>query len=128
MAALSNTRHRKPHPPDHRPKGLTPQHIGKAGQTSRYRLSTTINQDRNQPLDYEEDTWLRRRVVNDTRSRALLLYARRAVADLAEAGGWEAEYPRDVWRMHRLGFDGRRSLRFGGIEQPWLRDLAKRWV
>ena len=81
-------------------------------------------------LDHEEGTWLRIAdgVVNDTRSRALLLYARRAVADLAEAGGWEAEYPRDVWRMHRLGFDGRRSLRFGGIDQPWLRDLAKRWV
>jgi integrase len=48
--------------------------------------------------------------------------------DLAEADGWEAEYPRDVWRMHRLGYDGRRTLRFTGIRQPWLRDLAKRWV
>jgi hypothetical protein len=52
----------------------------------------------------------------------------RAVADLAEAGGWEAEYPRDVWRMRRLGYDGDRTLRFAAIPQPWLRDLTKRWV
>jgi hypothetical protein len=81
-------------------------------------------------LDHDEDAWLARAdgIVNDTRSRALLLYAQRTVADLAESGGWEAEYPRDVWRMHRLGFDGRRTLQFGGIEQPWLRKLTKRWV
>ena len=65
-------------------------------------------------LDHDEDTWLARAdgVVNDTRSRALLLYAHRAVADLAESGGWETEYLRDVWQMHRLGFDGRRRLQF----------------
>ncbi len=50
------------------------------------------------------------------------------IADLAKGGGWEAEYPRDVWRMRRLGYDGDRTLRFAGIPQPWLRDLAKRWV
>ena len=81
-------------------------------------------------LDHDEDAWLARAdgIVNDTRSRALLLYAQRTVADLAESGGWEAEYPRDVGRMPRLGFDGRRTLQFGGIEQPWLRKLTKRWV
>jgi len=81
-------------------------------------------------LDHNEGTWLTIAdgMVNDSLGRALLLYAHRAVADLAETGGWEAEYPRDVWRMHRLGFDGRRTLQFDRITQPWLRELAKRWV
>ena len=52
--------------------------------------------------------------VNDSLARVPRL-TRRAVADLAEAGGWEAEYPRDVWRMHRLGFEGGRTLRFDRI-------------
>src|ERR1700756_2979450 len=39
--------------------------------------------------------------------------------------GWEAEYPRDVWRMRRLGYDGDRPLRFAAISQPWLRHLTK---
>jgi integrase len=81
-------------------------------------------------LDHNEGTWLTIAdgMVNDSLGRALLLYAHRAVADLAETGGWEAEYPRDVWRMHRLGFDGHRTLQFDRITQPWLRELAKRWV
>ena len=81
-------------------------------------------------LDHDEDTWHdpARSTINDTRSRGFLGYASRVIADLAKAGGWEAEYPRDVWRMRRLGYDGDRTLQFAGIPQPWLRDLAKRWV
>ena len=81
-------------------------------------------------LDNDDDTWrvLGRTALNDSLSRSFLGYAYRQVADLAEAGGWEAEYPRDVWHMRRLGFDGDRTLRFTGIPQPWLRELAKRWV
>jgi integrase/ferredoxin len=81
-------------------------------------------------LDHDEDAWGERTrlTLGDTRSRGFLCYAYRAVADLAEAGGWEAEYTREVWRMHRLGYPGRRTLRFTGIGQPWLRELAKRWV
>ena len=81
-------------------------------------------------LDHDEDAWTERTrlTLNDTRSRGFLGYAYRAIADLAEAGGWEAEYPRDVWRMRRLGYDGDRTLRFTGIPQPWLRELTKRWV
>ena len=62
-------------------------------------------------LDHDEDAWHERTrlPINDTRSRGFLGYASRAVADLAEAGGWEAEYPRDVWRMRRLGYDGDRT-------------------
>lgn len=80
-------------------------------------------------LDHDEDIWRdHARAVNDTRSRGFLNYAHRAITDLAEDGGWEAEYPRDVWRMHRLGFDGHRTLRFTDIPQPWLREPTKRWV
>ena len=66
---------------------------------------------------------------------ALVSYARRQVAALAEEGpgGWEGEYPRDTWRLRRLGIPASASsavatLRFGGISQPWLKDLAKRWT
>lgn len=81
-------------------------------------------------LDRDQDTWRERArpTANDSRSRGFLTYAYRTIADLVEAGGWEAEYPRDVWRMHRLGFDGHRTLRFTGIPQAWLRELTKRWV
>jgi len=81
-------------------------------------------------LELGEDTCRERTrlPVNDSCARGLLGYACRVIADLAEAGGWEAEYPRDVWRMRRLGYDGDRTLRFTGIEHPWLRDLTKRWV
>lgn len=80
--------------------------------------------------DYDEHTWHQhgRSAVRDSRTRGFLSYAYRAVADLAEAGGWEAEYPRDIWQMRRLGFEGGRSLRFDVISQPWLRELAKRWT
>jgi hypothetical protein len=80
--------------------------------------------------DHDEDIWRQhgRSALNDSRSRGFLGYAYRKVADLAEAGGWEAEYPRDVWHLRRLGFDGERTLRFDGIPQPWLRELAKRWT
>jgi integrase len=59
---------------------------------------------------------------------ALLAWSRRQVADLAEAGGWDAEYPRDAWQMHRLGFEGRWVLDFTRIPQQELKDLAKRWI
>ena len=47
------------------------------------------------------------------------------------------EYPRDVWRLHRLpGLTlnagktphSRINLRFDRFTQPWLRTLAKRWA
>jgi len=65
---------------------------------------------------------------------ALASYARRQVAALAEGpGGWDSEYPRDTWRLRSLGITASASnaiatLRFGGISQPWLKDLAKRWT
>jgi len=62
---------------------------------------------------------------------ALLVYAHRQVTALAEGeGGWDSEYPRDTWRPRRLGIpaDGQPTLQFGGIIQPWLKDLAKQWT
>ena len=50
----------------------------------------------------------------------MLIFARRQLEDLADAGeGWDAEYGRDVWRLHNLGFGGRQTLRFDRIPQPW---------
>ena len=66
-----------------------------------------------------------------------LEYARDAVETLHEGTGWEVEYPRDVWRPHRLpGLTlnagktphSRVNLRFDRFTQPWLRTLAKRWA
>jgi integrase len=60
---------------------------------------------------------------------ALLGYAHRTVTTLAEGEGWDSEYPRDTWRLRRLGIEsGKATLQFAGIPQPWLKDLAKRWA
>jgi integrase len=59
---------------------------------------------------------------------AFLRYAREHVKDLHCGVGWEVEFPRDVWELHRLGIEGRKRLRFDGIPQPWLRELAKRFA
>ena len=67
--------------------------------------------------------------VNNPPATGLLIYAHRRVATLAEGQGWENEYPRDIWRLRRLGIDSAHAtLRFSGISQPWLKDLAKRWA
>lgn len=48
---------------------------------------------------------------------------------LHHGAGWDVEYPRDVWRLSRLGYDAPyENLRFTRIPQLWLRELAKRWV
>ena len=79
-------------------------------------------------LDRTEQEW--REAFGRKRSNAvaLLAWSRRQVTDLAEGGGWDAEYPRDAWQMHRLGFAGRNVLDFSRIPQRQLRDLVKRWI
>jgi hypothetical protein len=79
-------------------------------------------------LDRTEQEW--REAFGRKRSNAvaLLAWSRRQVTDLAEGGGWDAEYPRDAWQMHRLGFAGRNVLDFSRIPQQQLRDLVKRWI
>jgi integrase len=59
---------------------------------------------------------------------AFLRYAYRRLEDLHCGSGWEAEFPRDIWELRRLGIEGRKRLRFDGIPQPWLRQLAKRFA
>jgi integrase len=83
-------------------------------------------------LDWPEEIWrqrIGRPAPKDSNPRAFLIFARRQLEDLADVGGgWETEYGRDIWRMHLLGFEGRRRLRFDQIPQPWLREPAKRWA
>ena len=80
-------------------------------------------------LDRTEQEWRDQLPGSPHRNTAALLaWSRRKVADLAEGTGWDAEYSRDTWQMHRLGYDARRVLDFTGIPQPWLKDLAKRWL
>lgn len=66
-----------------------------------------------------------------------LVFAHDVVEILHEGAGWEVEYGRDIWRLHRLpGLtpmpgkppQARMHLRFDRIAQPWLRALAKRWA
>jgi integrase len=81
-------------------------------------------------LALEEQEW-RRRAGRGRQPAALLSYACRELCALAEGeGGWDSEYPRDTWRLPRLGITGTglAALQFGGIPQPWLKDLAKRWT
>jgi integrase len=82
-------------------------------------------------LQLSEQQWraeLGRRAPKDTNARSLLIYARRKVDDLFTAGGWDAEFPRDVWQLRRLGYPGNQTLDFTVIPQPWLRDLVRRWL
>ncbi|MEE2058021.1 tyrosine-type recombinase/integrase [Rhodococcus artemisiae] len=68
---------------------------------------------------------------------AFLAFARDVVEALHEGTGWDVEYPRDIWRLHRIpGLTtspgkspyARSHLRFDRIAQPWLRSLVKRWA
>lgn len=84
-------------------------------------------------LDWPEQTWRERFARRDpklgTSQRALILFGRRQIEDLTYGRGWEVEYPRDIWRLRNLGIDGSSAhVRFDRIPQPWLKDLAKRWV
>jgi len=87
-------------------------------------------------LDYSEQDW-RQAARSRLREPGLfILDARDAVETLRDGVGWEVEYPRDVWRLHKLpGITTshgqpvpRRRLRFDRVAQPWLRQLGKRWV
>ena len=78
-------------------------------------------------LDRAEQEW-REAFGKKNNAIALLAWSRRQVTDLAEGSGRDAEYPRDAWQMHRLGFEGRNVLDFSGIPQQDLKDLAKRWI
>ena len=85
-------------------------------------------------MDWTEEQWRQhkpppgQRGVSATTPRSLIIYARRQAEDLAFGRGWHVEYPRDTWRLRNLGIDDPIAhVRFGGIPQPWLKELAKRW-
>jgi len=59
---------------------------------------------------------------------AFLRYAYRCLEDLCLGTGWEVEFPRDIWELRRVGVEGNRRLRFDGIPQLWLRELAKQFA
>lgn len=88
-------------------------------------------------LDRDAVAWRRTAESGRVRDPVLfLLDARDAVETLRDGAGWEVEYPRDIWRLHKLpGITAsstdpapRARLRFDRIAQPWLRDLGKRWI
>jgi integrase len=81
-------------------------------------------------LDQPVQEWHRNHSARPNSSeRGLLSYAHRTVEDLARGRGWDAEYPRDTWRLRSLGFSGPlANLRFGRMSQQWLKDLAKQWT
>jgi integrase len=88
--------------------------------------------DRGEPAWIEawKDQFPRRaRFSNGDSGRALLVYARRMVEELHLGRGWDVEYPREVWRLRNWGVaEGPATVRFDQISQPWLRELAKRWI
>lgn len=49
---------------------------------------------------------------------------------LVHGTGWDREYLLDTWQLDRVGHaaTGVARITFTAIAQPWLRDLAKRWV
>jgi integrase len=79
--------------------------------------------------ELEWRTRIGRPAPKDSNPRALLAYARRGLEDLESGTGWAVEYPRDRWRLRRLGLsDADRTLVFDQIPQPQLRELTKRWA
>jgi integrase len=89
-------------------------------------------------LDWDEEQWMcyspaparagTAPLTAKSFPRTLVIYARQQAEALAFGRGWDVEYPRDTWRLRNLGVAGPAAhVRFGGIPQPWLKDLAKRW-
>jgi len=114
---------------DERTRTATPQLVSEAVHRAKAAGVSSL-------LDLSAREW---RKTFRSRMRAggvFLLDAREGVEILMDGTGWEVEYPRDVWRLHLLpGIEippGRRTerihLRFDRITQPWLRELAKRWL
>lgn len=90
-------------------------------------------------LELSEQQWRQQARTGRVRAPVLLLIEiRDAVELLRDGAGWESEFGRDVWRLERLpGITTpatatvprpRVRLHFERIPQPWLRDLAKRWL
>lgn len=82
-------------------------------------------------LERSEERWTALRLPGRKGGgwRPFILDARRRIEALAFGAGWETEYPRDIWRLRNLGIrEPQATIRFTGIAQPWLRELAKRYI
>ena len=81
-------------------------------------------------LEQPEEWWTALGAPTNGRGwRPFILDARRRVEALASGAGWDTEYPRDIWRLRTLGIDKpEATVSFAGIPQPWLRELAKRYI
>ncbi|WP_051574075.1 hypothetical protein [Streptomyces sp. PRh5] len=83
-------------------------------------------------LDRSSEQWMSYLGFSSERGRIerrFLLDAIGYLRDVVEGVGWDAEFPRDVWLLRRLGFPGRDArLSFTGIGPLWLRELIKRWA
>ena len=88
-------------------------------------------------LDRSAQQWRELAGPKQGHYQRFLAFAHDVVETLRDGTGWEVEYPRDIWRLHRLPgltpMPGKRPharihLRFDRITQPWLRALAKRWA
>jgi integrase len=81
-------------------------------------------------LDWPEQQWRQFPPLTGpsaSQARALAVQARREAENLCYGTGWDVEYPRDTWRLRNLGITAPHAyVRFGGIPQDWLRELAKR--
>ncbi|MGH3584854.1 MAG: tyrosine-type recombinase/integrase [Pseudonocardia sp.] len=83
-------------------------------------------------LDRSPESWMAYFGFSSERGyieRRFLLDAIGYLRDLTEGTGWDAEFPRDVWLLRRLGFGDRDTqLTFTAIAPTWLRELTKRWA
>ena len=81
-------------------------------------------------LEQPEEWWTALGAPKNGRGwHPFILDARRRVEALAFGAGWDTEYPRDIWRLCNLGIDQpEAAISFAGIPQPWLRELAKRYI
>ena len=88
-------------------------------------------------LDLSAEQWRELAGSKEGTYQRFLIFARDTVEILRDGNGWDVEYPREIWRLHRLpGLTrspgkpphARTHLRFDRLAQPWLRTLAKRWA
>ncbi len=98
-------------------------------------LSVLADANAGSLLDRSTDEWVALLAPANRTTTAgavgFLRYARRHIETLAEGGGVEAEYRRDVWDARRLGVTvtvGHHSVSFARISQPWLRNAVKTWA
>jgi integrase len=106
-------------------------------QVARWAVRQALEAGVGSLLDRSEDEWRQACGGKSGTYPAFLLFARDMIEELAEGTGWEAEYSRDVWRLHRIPglvlnpgkpANSRIRLRFDRLSRHWLRNLSKRWA